>query len=103
MVEVEDKCCGDDRNLVGSQAPLALYAVDLARSEIAAVYELVREHFEYTASRRAEAVLDLWDVFRGQFWKVAPKAASIAAEARSSVPGQQVEPTPSERASAPTR
>jgi len=36
--------------------------------------------------RRAEAVLDLWDVYRGQFWKVAPRQASIAAEARASVP-----------------
>ena len=71
--------------------------------ELATVYELVREHFEYTASRRAEAVLDLWDVFRGQFWKVAPKAASIAAEARSSVPGQQVDAAPPERANAPRR
>jgi glutamate synthase domain-containing protein 3 len=71
--------------------------------ELATVYELVREHFEFTASRRAEAVLDLWDVYRGQFWKVAPRAASIAAEARSSVPGQQVETTASERADAPTR
>ena len=71
--------------------------------ELATVYELVREHFEFTASRRAEAVLDLWDVFRGQFWKVAPRVASIVAEARSSVPGQDVEPAPSERANAPSR
>jgi glutamate synthase domain-containing protein 3 len=55
--------------------------------ELATVYELVREHFEKTASRRAEAVLDLWDVFRGQFWKVAPRQASIVAEAAASVPG----------------
>src|SRR5207244_11359 len=39
--------------------------------ELATVFELVREHFEKTASRRAEAVLDLSDVYRGQFWKVA--------------------------------
>jgi glutamate synthase domain-containing protein 3 len=71
--------------------------------ELATVYELVREHFEFTASSRAEAVLDLWDVFRGQFWKVAPRVASIVAEARSSVPGQDVEPAPSERANAPSR
>ena len=49
--------------------------------ELATVYELVREHFERTASRRAEAVLDVWDVYRGQFWKVAPRQASLAAEA----------------------
>jgi glutamate synthase domain-containing protein 3 len=56
--------------------------------ELSLVFELVREHFEKTASRRAEAVLDLWDVYRHQFWKVAPRQASIAAEARTSVPGQ---------------
>ena len=55
--------------------------------ELSDVYELVREHFEHTASRRAEAVLDLWDVYRGQFWKVSPRQASIAAEAAHSVPG----------------
>jgi len=40
------------------------------------VFDLVREHFERTASRRAEAILNLWDVYRGQFWKVAPKPAA---------------------------
>ncbi len=43
--------------------------------ELALVYGLVREHFEKTASRRAEAILQVWDVFRGQFWRVAPKPA----------------------------
>jgi glutamate synthase (ferredoxin) len=55
--------------------------------ELSDVYELVREHFEKTGSRRAEAVLDLWDVYRGQFWRVAPRQASVVADARSSVPG----------------
>jgi glutamate synthase domain-containing protein 3 len=59
----------------------------MAADELSLVYELVREHFEKTGSRRAEAILDVWDVYRGQFWKVAPRQASIAAEARSSVPG----------------
>jgi glutamate synthase domain-containing protein 2/glutamate synthase domain-containing protein 1/glutamate synthase domain-containing protein 3 len=54
--------------------------------ELAIVFELVREHFERTASRRAEAILDLWDVRRGEFWKVAPRQASIVAEAAASVP-----------------
>ena len=52
--------------------------------ELSVVYELVREHFEKTGSRRAEAILDVWDVYRGQFWKVAPRQASIAAEANAS-------------------
>jgi glutamate synthase (ferredoxin) len=69
--------------------------------ELSQVYELVREHFEKTGSRRAEAVLDLWDVYRGQFWRVAPAPASIVADAQSSVP-RQVEATP-ERVDAPAR
>jgi glutamate synthase (ferredoxin) len=69
--------------------------------ELSQVYELVREHFEKTGSRRAEAVLDLWDVYRGQFWRVAPALASIVADAQSSVP-RQVEATP-ERVDAPAR
>jgi glutamate synthase domain-containing protein 2/glutamate synthase domain-containing protein 3 len=45
--------------------------------ELALVYGLVREHFEKTASRRAEAILDLWDVYRAQFWKVSPKPTIV--------------------------
>jgi glutamate synthase (ferredoxin) len=73
----------------------------MAADELSQVYELVREHFEKTGSRRAEAILDVWDVYRGQFWRVAPVPASIVAEAQSSVP-DQVEATP-ERVDAPAR
>ncbi len=58
--------------------------------ELSTVYELVREHFERTASRRAEAILDVWDVFRSQFWKVAPRQSSLAEEAAVSVPDAAV-------------
>src|SRR5919204_418242 len=47
--------------------------------ELSLVYGLINEHFEKTASRRAEAILNLWDVFRGQFWKVSPKPSIVAA------------------------
>jgi glutamate synthase domain-containing protein 3 len=70
--------------------------------ELATVYELVREHFERTASRRAEAVLDLWDVYRGEFWKVAPRQSSIAAEAAASVPGERHPAKAPTTTSAPT-
>ncbi len=69
--------------------------------ELSLVFELVREHFEKSGSRRAEAVLDLWDVYRGQFWRVAPRQASIAAEARASVPEVIEAPAP-ERVAAHT-
>jgi glutamate synthase domain-containing protein 3 len=49
--------------------------------ELSLVYGLVRDHFEKTASRRAEAVLNLWDVYRGQFWKVAPRSVIVEAPA----------------------
>jgi glutamate synthase domain-containing protein 2/glutamate synthase domain-containing protein 1/glutamate synthase domain-containing protein 3 len=48
-------------------------------AELALVYNLVGEHFERTASRRAEAVVNLWDVHRSQLWKVAPKPAIVDA------------------------
>jgi glutamate synthase domain-containing protein 2/glutamate synthase domain-containing protein 1/glutamate synthase domain-containing protein 3 len=70
--------------------------------ELSTVYALVRDHFERTASRRAEAILDLWDVYRGQFWKVAPRQASLAAEAAASVPGA-TEPAPQPHVRAPAR
>jgi len=46
--------------------------------ELALVYGLVNEHFEKTASRRAEAILNLWDVYRAQLWRVAPKPSIVA-------------------------
>ncbi|MBV9169113.1 MAG: glutamate synthase large subunit, partial [Chloroflexi bacterium] len=70
--------------------------------ELANVYDLVREHFEKTASRRAEAILDVWDVYRGQFWKVSPKPPSVPApvpEAVEPVPAGQ--PAREQRASEP--
>jgi glutamate synthase (ferredoxin) len=67
-------------------------------AELSYVYELVREHFEKTGSRRAEAIIDIWDVYRSQFWRVTPKQASVAADARSSVPATTE--TPAEPAQA---
>src|ERR671935_69168 len=45
--------------------------------ELSLVYGLINEHFEKTASRRAEAILNLWDVYRNQFWKVSPKPTIV--------------------------
>jgi glutamate synthase (ferredoxin) len=67
--------------------------------ELSVVYDLVREHFEKTASRRAENVLDLWDVFRGQFWKVSPKPAAAPAPA----PAATTQPAISQAVKAPAR
>jgi len=69
--------------------------------ELSLVYDLVQQHFERTASRRAEAIVNLWDVYRGQFWKVSPKPAPRPA---APVPAAStaVSAAP-ERANAPTR
>jgi glutamate synthase (ferredoxin) len=70
--------------------------------ELSLVYDLVRQHFERTASRRAEAVLDLWDVFRGQFWKVSPRPAAAPTPApQAATPSAAV--TQPVRVNAPTR
>jgi glutamate synthase domain-containing protein 3 len=74
--------------------------------ELSNVYDLVREHFEKTGSRRAEAILNLWDVFRGQFWKVAPRPAPQPSAPAQAAPAAQaqVEKTVSpERANVPSR
>ncbi|HET6318488.1 MAG TPA: glutamate synthase-related protein, partial [Chloroflexota bacterium] len=64
--------------------------------ELSLVYDLVQQHFERTASRRAEAIVNLWDVYRGQFWKVSPKPAAAPAAA-------PVAPSASVTAAAPHR
>jgi glutamate synthase domain-containing protein 3 len=70
--------------------------------ELSLVYDLVRQHFERTASRRAEAVLDLWDVFRGQFWKVSPRPAAAPTPApQAATPSAAV--TQAQRVNAPIR
>jgi len=53
-------------------------------------------------SRRAEAIINVWDVYRGQFWRVAPRQASTAAEAHAGAPEVVEAPTP-ERVKAQTR
>ena len=86
---------GQFPNRLNTELVLAARLMDA--DELALVYGLVREHFEKTASRRAEAILDLWDVFRGHLWKVAPKPVIVEAPAGPRVQGVV------ERASATTR
>jgi glutamate synthase domain-containing protein 3 len=68
--------------------------------ELSLVYELVREHFEKTGSRRAESVIDLWDVYRAQFWKVSPRPVSappVPAAASVEAPQTAAESAPPPR------
>ena len=68
--------------------PLAVFERHLQRT-----FDLHRAKADGAAS---------WDVYLSQFWKVAPRQASVAAEARASVP-EVVEATTSERVTAHTR
>jgi glutamate synthase (ferredoxin) len=38
------------------------------------LYRLIDEHFERTGSPRARMILDAWETYRANFWKVAPNA-----------------------------
>ena len=46
----------------------------LHRREIDSLYGLVRDHFERTGSPRAQEILDVWDYYREQFWKIVPRS-----------------------------
>ena len=46
----------------------------MARDDLEQLYALVRDHFERTGSPRAQEVLDVWDSYREQFWKVVPRS-----------------------------
>ena len=67
MVEVEYLIYDDDKN---------------------EVYEMVKKHFEYTGSRRAQFILENWEQEKENFWKVIPgeykkalaRIAKVAAE-----------------------
>jgi glutamate synthase (NADPH/NADH) large chain/glutamate synthase (ferredoxin) len=41
-------------------------------TDLETLYSLVQEHFQATSSPRARHILDTWDAYREQFWKVVP-------------------------------
>jgi glutamate synthase domain-containing protein 3 len=45
------------------------------------LYALIHEHFEKTGSPRAQQILDTWDFYRTQFWKVTPGVVQVRAPA----------------------
>ena len=55
--------------------------------DIAELHEMVRRHYEYTGSARAQFILDNWSTERDNFWKVIPeeymKALSAMAKEKS--------------------
>ncbi len=54
----------------------------LAGEDVAIVQRMVRRHFQYTRSRRADEVLRKWDDFAPRFVKVFPKDLKLALDAR---------------------
>jgi glutamate synthase domain-containing protein 2/glutamate synthase domain-containing protein 1/glutamate synthase domain-containing protein 3 len=54
----------------------------LAGEDVTIVQRLVRRHFQYTRSRRADEVLRKWDDFAPRFVKVFPKDLKLALDAR---------------------
>jgi len=51
------------------------------RAAEATLRSLIRQHYQLTASPRARAILDNWDVELGNFWLALPKEAVAAIEA----------------------
>ncbi|MCC6174617.1 MAG: glutamate synthase large subunit [Chloroflexi bacterium] len=63
------------------------------------LYALVREHFEKTGSPRAQEIMDAWDYYRTQFWKVTPLPPEVVAPAAEQAgAGQQASAGVAERA-----
>jgi glutamate synthase domain-containing protein 3 len=54
----------------------------LTEEDEAIVQRLVRRHFEYTRSERAEEVLRKWNSYAPKFVRVFPKDLKLALEAR---------------------
>jgi glutamate synthase domain-containing protein 3 len=54
----------------------------LAREDEEFIQRMVRRHFEYTRSERADEVLRKWNDFAPKFVKVFPKDLKLALEAR---------------------
>ncbi len=73
----------------------------MSLDDLEMLYALVRAHFEKTGSPRAQQILDTWDYYRTQFWKVAPfgpeRIATAAEEAGVQVP-QAAQARPATRA-----
>ncbi|MFZ1082649.1 MAG: glutamate synthase large subunit [Candidatus Kryptoniota bacterium] len=57
--------------------------------DIAEVYSMVRKHFDYTGSKRAEYILQNWSTEKDNFWKIIPdeyrKALAKLAKAKETV------------------
>jgi len=57
--------------------------------DIAEVHQMVKNHYEYTGSKRAEFILNNWSQEKDNFWKIIPgeykKALAILAKEKETV------------------
>jgi glutamate synthase domain-containing protein 3 len=75
----------DEEGIAASRVNTELVHLErVMRSEdLELLYSLVREHFEHSGSLRAQELLDAWDFYRSQFWKVAADPPPPTAEAET--------------------
>jgi len=71
-----------DGEFAGRCNPERVELETLDAEDVAIVQRLVRRHFQYTRSRRADEVLRKWDDMAPRFVKVFPKDLKLALEAR---------------------
>src|SRR6266540_276254 len=73
----------DEANLLPSRHNPEMVNLERTMSleNLELLYSLIRAHFEKTGSPRAQEVLDTWDYYRTQFWKVVPLPPEQAAPA----------------------
>ena len=73
----------DPDNLLPSRYNPEMVSLERAMSleDLELLYSLVRAHFEKTGSARAQEIVDTWDYYRTQFWKVVPYPPAQAAQA----------------------
>nr|MBA2447118.1 glutamate synthase subunit alpha [Chloroflexota bacterium] len=65
----------------------------MSLEDLELLYSLVRAHFEKTGSARAQEIVDTWDYYRTQFWKVVPyPPAQASAAVEHAEPQQQQVP-----------
>ncbi len=66
--------------------------------DVAEVYGMIKKHFEYTHSKRAEYILNNWSTERDNFWKIIPEEyrKALAQLAKEQPTAAHVEKEPSE-------
>ena len=71
-----------DGSFPGRVNPERIDLEPLTREDEEIIQRLVRRHFEYTRSQRADEVLRKWNAYAPKFVKVFPKDLKLALDAR---------------------